>query len=108
MTFKKGDRVHVEFDGVVDATYYTDPNAGRIWDVRVRPTSSPASAIAYVCHEHLTLAEPEYEVGAVYLDHARRVLRRTENGWMLANGGVHRADEWAERPLMRLVPEESA
>lgn len=101
MTFKKGDRVHVEFDGVV--THSLIQGAEDCWDAQLRTDSG---ADVYVRHEHLTLIEPKYEAGSYYIDATHCVYARVRDGWRSAVTGAFYPDSQAVRPLRKLVPEQ--
>lgn len=96
---RKGDRVRVEFDGVVCCV----SSSGR-----VHIGESGGTSTTYVLPEHLTPIEPEYEPGTWYwpagLIPSRPIRRNTSGTWWLPGYGNLSHDVPA-RPLRRMTVE---
>ena len=101
--YSAGDRVKVEFEGVVAAHM-----GQHILRVKI-PGASPME-YAYVTAEHLTLIEPEYPVGSLWMDADGAVIKRTDNPdrpWCHPlNERRTYSDQYATPPLTRLYRED--
>lgn len=106
-TLRTGDRVRVEFEGVVGWVPSTGDNC---WDIEVR---LPNGVTTYVRHEHVTVLappEPDYDANAVYIDADGDVFRRVYVDadvlrWRDTIDGRLKPEDYPTRPLRKLVPE---
>ena len=104
---KIGDRVKVEYEGVVRRFSYGDTV------IVVRDEDGKTTV---PLRPYCTLIEPAYEVGAVYQDAVGRLYYRragTNPGgrplpWKCVAGGLNYHDGHPVRPLVKLVPEVTA
>jgi hypothetical protein len=100
-TFKKGDRVKVEFEAVYKEPYgelsaWLDVGAGSNYLVPLRS---------------LTLVEPEYEEGEMYVDAEGHYFAYFSGAnhlypWFAPGSMRGRAPGYPKRPLTKLVAEE--
>lgn len=98
MTPKTGDRVKVEYEGVVD---YASKTGRRL--VTLKREDGRTIAIS---PQFVTVIEPAYVTGKMYVDANGTFYLRRAGGWILAVAGEHRHHDFPVRPLRKLVPEE--
>lgn len=104
--FNEGDRVRVEYEGVV-TNVRRGPHSGRTI-ITTRREGDDRAVGVYA--EYVTVIEPVYEKGAVYQDAAGELYYRLSRTnpvvpWRHVGTGQVRTEDHPVRPLRKLVPE---
>lgn len=102
--FKVGDKVHVEFDGVVEEVSQIG-RGDEPWRVGVGMGNNYR---AWPTLDKVNLIEPVYEVGNVYVDNDGELFYRvdeTDWPWRSVPYWDRYGEIYPTRPLRKLVPE---
>lgn len=97
---KVGDKVKVEYEGVVVSGNNSFSSAcGDL--LRIRRDDRTVTIYA----EYVTVIEPAYEIGVMYQDANSIFYLRGDGFWVFAATGDQREHDFPKRPLTKLVPE---
>lgn len=96
-TPKTGDRVKVEYEGVVQSANKT----GR----RLVNIQREDGRVIAISPQFVTVIEPEYETNTMYVDRHGIFYLRGDGFWIFAATGQHYDHDRPHRPLRKLVPE---
>lgn len=104
---QRGDWVRATIEGRVDEVIYRE---GELIDLDIDPANDEPICLSNPEVFHFEKIEPEYELGAYYLDALGVVYKRwysqadDEFGW--SQDGFYVDDDIPVRPLRKLVPED--